>query len=63
MGGTVIETESEKIIRNTKAQTIIEMGQEFGLDDADLLERLQKDIGLSIETATDYLQKYGKVMV
>jgi hypothetical protein len=69
MGGTVIETESEKLIRKGKlagksegtAQTIIEMGQEFGLDDADILERLQKKLNLSVETATAYLQKYGRV--
>jgi hypothetical protein len=67
MGGTVIETESEKLIRKGKmagksegtAQTIIEMGQEFGLDNADILERLQKKLNLSVETATAYLQKYG----
>jgi hypothetical protein len=63
MGGTVIETESEKLIRKGGAKQIIKMGQEFGLDDTDILERLQKDIGLSIETATAYLQKYGKTFV
>ena len=62
MGGTVIETESEKIIRNTKAQTIIEMGQEFGLDDAAILERLQGKLGLSLEKATAYLEQYGKAL-
>jgi hypothetical protein len=63
MGGTIIETESEKWMRKGKAQTIIEMGQEFGLNDADILERLQKKIGLSVETATAYLQKYGKNLI
>jgi hypothetical protein len=63
MGGTVIETESEKIIRNTKAQTIIEMGQEDGLDDATILNRLQKKLNLSVEKATAYLEKYGKALV
>lgn len=33
MGGTVIELESERVIKKSKAQMIIEMGQEFGLDD------------------------------
>jgi hypothetical protein len=63
MGGTVIETESEKLIRKGEAKEIIEMGQEFGLDDAAILERLQKKIGLSLDTATAYLQKYGKTLV
>jgi hypothetical protein len=67
MGGTVIETESEKLIRKGHseggAQQIIEMGQEFGLDDAAILKRLQDKLGLSSDTATAYLQKYGKVLV
>ena len=64
MGGTVIETESEKLIRRGKAegkaQEIIEMGQEFGLDDTAILKRLQEKIGLSLETAATYLEQYGK---
>ena len=60
MGGTVIETESEKLIRRGKAQEIIEMGQEFGLDDTAILKRLQEKIGLSLETASAYLERYGK---
>jgi hypothetical protein len=63
MGGTIIETESEKLIRRGKAQMLIEMGQEDGLNDADILERLQKKLNLSVETATDYLQQYGKALV
>lgn len=63
MGGTVIETESEKIIRNTKAQMIIEMGQEVGLDDEAILKSLQEKVGLSVEKATAYLEQYGKSMV
>lgn len=75
MGGTVIETESEKLIRKGKtegkvegkaegkAEQIIEMGQEFGLDDADILRRLQEKIGLSLETAAAYLEWYGKQLV
>ena len=67
MGGTVIETESEKLIRKGreagKAEEIIEMGQEFGLDDADILKRLQEKIGVSLETAVAYLERYGKQLV
>ena len=79
MGGTVIETESEKLIRKGKtegkaegkaegkvegkAEQIIEMGQEYGLDDADILRRLQEKIGLSLETAAAYLERYGKQLV
>lgn len=75
MGGTVIETESERLIRKGKiegraegkaegkAEEIIEMGQEFGLDDSAILKRLQEKIGLSLDTAISYLEKYGKSFV
>lgn len=63
MGGTVIETESEKLINRGKAEEIIEMGQEFGLDDSAILKRLQEKIGLSLDTAISYLEKYGKSFV
>lgn len=63
MGGTVIETESEKLIRRGKAQMIIEMGQEDGLDNATILNRLQEKLGLSQEAATAYLEQYGKSLV
>lgn len=57
MGGTVIETESDKI----KIQMIIELGKEDGLDDAVILKRLQqKIIGLPLKRAEAYLEKYGK---
>ena len=47
MGGTVIETESEKLIRKGReagrsegrTEEIIEMGREFGLDDAAIMSR------------------------
>ena len=62
MGETVIETESERLIRHGraegKAEEIIEMGQEFGLDDAAILKRLQEKIGLSLEKAAAYLEQY-----
>ena len=79
MGGTVIETESEKLIRKGreagriegrtegkaegKAEEIVEMGREFGLDDAAILKRLQEKIGLSIEMAAVYLERYGKQLM
>jgi hypothetical protein len=63
MGGTIIETESEKLMRKGAAKEIIEMGQEFGLSDAEILERLQKKLNLSAEAATAYLKQYGKVLV
>jgi hypothetical protein len=67
MGGTIIETESEKLMRKGAAEgaakEIVEMGQEFGLDDTEILERLQRKLNLSAEAATTYLEQYGKVLV
>lgn len=71
MGGTVIQTESEKLVQRGKQQGIqqgiqqgvramIEMGQEYGLDDAAILKKLQDKVGLSLEQAAAYLEKYGK---
>lgn len=67
MGGTVIETESEKLIRwgmcQSRAEMIIEIGKEDGLDDATILKRLQEKVGLSLEDATVYLKQYGRQLV
>ena len=67
MGGTVIETESERLIHQGisqgKAQLLIELGQEEGLDDATLLKRMQERIGVSLEQAAAYLERYGKQTV
>ena len=60
MGGTVIETESDKI----KIRLIIELGQEDGLDDDAILKRLQERIiGLPLNRAEAYLAEYGKRVV
>jgi hypothetical protein len=71
MGGVVLETESERLLRIGKeegkaegqAKGIIEMGQELGWTDAAILERLQKKLDVSLETATSYLKQYGKTLV
>ena len=63
MGGTVIKLETERVIKRSKAQMIIEMGQEFGLDDTAILTRLQEKIGVSLERAKAYLVEYGKQLV
>ncbi len=68
MGGTVIETESEKLrregikqgISQGEAKMLIKMGKKDGLDDATILKRMQEWIGLSLEQAATYLEQYGK---
>lgn len=73
MGGTVIETESEKLIRQGvsqgmsqgiyqgKIQMIIEIGLDNGLDNTEIVKKLQDKLGLSPEKATVYLEEYGKL--
>ena len=57
IGRTVIETESDKI----KIRTIIELGQEVGLEDSKILKKLQeKIIGLPLTRAKAYLEQYRK---
>ena len=90
MGGTIIETESERLIRQGisqgmergmergmaqgieqgmaqgmergmaqgEAKMLIELGQEYGLDDSAILKRLQDKLGLSLKQATAYLEQY-----
>ena len=67
MGGTVIETESERLrregISQGEAKMLIKMGKKDGLDDETILKRMQEWIGLSLEQAAAYLEHYGKQSV
>ena len=71
MGGTVIETESERLrregisqgISQGEAKMLIKMGKKDGLDDETILKRMQEWIGLSLEQAIAYLEQYGKQSV
>ena len=67
MGGRIIETQSEIWIRQGmeqgEAKMIVELGQEDGLSDEVILNRLQKKIGISPERAKEYLYEYGKQLV
>ena len=46
MGGTVIETESEKLMRMGAAKMIVELGQEDRLDDEMIIKRMQRKMGV-----------------
>lgn len=67
MGGTIIETESEKWMRQGmqqgQAKMLIEIGHETGLDDTTILQRIQEKIGMSLEEAMACMKKYGKQLV
>ena len=66
--GTIIETESEKWIRQGiqqgmqqgQAKMIIELGLEDGLDESAILKRMQEKIGFSMEEALACMKRYGK---
>lgn len=60
MGGSVIETESERLMCMGAAKMVVELGQEYGLDDEVILRQMQEKIGLSLEKAKFYLAQYGK---
>ena len=75
MGGSIIETESEKLIRKGidqginqgirqgQAKMLIEIGQESGLDNTIIIKQMQEKIGLSLEEAKNYIRQYGKPFV
>lgn len=71
MGGRIIETQTEKWIRQGmeqgirqgEAKMIVELGQEDGLSDEAVLHRLQKKMGVSYEEAEAYLTEYGKQLL
>lgn len=39
---------------------MVETGYEFGLSEQNILERLQKKLNISLETAQNYLQMFTK---
>ena len=47
MGGSVIETESERLMCMGAAKMVVELGQENGLDDEVILKQMQEKTGLS----------------
>ena len=72
MGGTVIETASEKLIDwgrsqgislgmlQGQAKMIIELNQEAGIDDTVILKQMREKLSLSEKEAAAFLKQYGK---
>ena len=46
-----------------EAKGIVETGADFGLSENDILERLQNKLKVSIQTAQEYLEMFGKQTV
>ena len=58
-----IERDVAKGVMHGRAESIVEMGYEFGLTESAILERLQKKLNISLQTAQEYLQTFGKQIV
>ena len=62
MGGTIIETASEKLINllQGQAKMMIELNQEAGIADEVILKQMKEKLSLSEKEATEFLKQYGK---
>ncbi|MCM1251697.1 MAG: Rpn family recombination-promoting nuclease/putative transposase [Clostridium sp.] len=58
-----IEKGIEKGKIEGRAEEIIEMGYEFNLSEADILKRLQNKLDISLQTAQEYLLRFGSQRV
>lgn len=57
---TVFEEIREEGKMEGKSEGIIQMGKKFGISDKDILNSLQENLGLSLEDAKKYLDKFSK---
>ena len=46
-----------------RAMEIVETGIEFGLPENDIIKRLQNKLNLSLQTAQEYFEMFGKQTV
>jgi hypothetical protein len=53
----------DEVREDGRAEMLIEISRESGLDDDAILQKLQEKINLSLEAAKSYLEMYGKTMV
>ena len=53
----------DEIAKESEAKGIIETGFEFGLSESDILERLQRKLNISLQSAQEYLDIFGKQTV
>ncbi|MCM1236771.1 MAG: Rpn family recombination-promoting nuclease/putative transposase [Ruminococcus flavefaciens] len=58
MGGVVLETKSEQLIHKGEAKMLIKMGRKYGIDETEILEELQDEVGMSLEQAVKCLEEY-----
>jgi hypothetical protein len=53
----------DEVREDGRAEMLIEISRESGLDDDAILQKLQEKINLSLEAAKSYLEMYGKTTV
>lgn len=46
-----------------RAEEIVTLGNEFGLSESDILEKLQNKLQVSLQKAQEYLERFGKQTV
>lgn len=55
----LMEDEIEQDVRRGQAEAIVEMGHEFGLTETDILEHLQRKLGISMQKAEEYFHMFA----
>ncbi len=53
----------DEIAEEGRAEEIIDSGFEFGLSEEDILSRLQRKLGVSLQKAQEYFNMFGKQAV
>ena len=56
----LMKDEIEQDVARGEARGIVDTCCDFGLSDDAILERLQKKLNISLQTAQEYLQTFGK---
>ncbi len=57
---TVFEATKAEGVAEGRAATILEMGLEFGFTEEDILKRLQSKLNISLQSAQEYMERFGK---
>ena len=57
------EARGEKRGETKGAKGIIELGQEFGMSESEILKRLQKKLSISRKEAQEYFEMFAKQVV
>lgn len=59
---TVFEETKKEGVEEGKAQAIVEISLESGFSEQQIIEKLQQKLNISMSTAQEYFNLYGKIM-